>query len=598
MLEKSSIMKLINNLTQTSMLATSPAEVYVRLIISCFDYTKEFNDSRRLLEKFLFHHPEESVRIYTTNFLRVLLRANVPDFSLWAMEALVRQLDSQFRVVHYAAADILDEACDLDDNLEGLIKLKQVVDTSDQTKNVLDILRNTGDAGYLLICRYASSPNGLRYLIETPRSTLTCPLDSVLRPGTPGTGDNDNTENIAANLLKQSIAVRRASIMKIESEFDVELKRWQQIFNYRYVKLVEDVLNNSMTYHQKGEDGKYGRRIDRINPINKNSYLPPHLYGQLALHSGGVEILLTRKLMDPVYETLRNPAKDLDQSELSLLKYKSALWIVGNVGSSESGFQALDNSKGLIKLIVEVARTAKVLSLRGTAFYVLGLLGSTEEGAEELKEHGWIVQANSMIALPLDLDLILKKPQDDSYSNVYESSSQSTNSATCNHGDHDNNGDKKQPQDASPIHSSPSLSGFSGSLHPALREKYSAHQLDRIRRDILKYVIHLSGPLATKQAEERLLDMKRKFSLVFKYDLDLYIEVCNQLAKYNFRLNCRRFLQELFLDITITAQDTNTTTIGSVVGTNNLPQIPNHNTSSSSGGSSSNNNLTAPMPPL
>lgn len=517
MLEKSSIMKLIDNLTRTSMLATSPAEVYVRLIISSFDYSKEFNGSRKILEKFLFHHPEENVRIFATNFIRVLLRTSVPDFANWAIELLVRLLDSPIRIVHHTAADILDEACDLDENLEGLVALRQVLNSKNESTPVLEILRSAGDAGILLLSRFASSPNGLRYLIETPRQRLSCPLDSVL-------GGRQDLQSLASPVVNNNSTkspTRKESMIKIESEFDSELNRWQRVFNYRYVKLVEDVLNNSLTYHQKGEDGKYGRRIDRVNPMTKNSYLPPHLYGQLALHPDSIEIMQSRNLLKPIYEIIKNPPTDLDCSEVSLLKMKAALWIIGHVGSSESGYQTLDNSRELIRLITGIARDANVLSLRGTAFYVLGLLGSTEEGAEEMKEHGWIVQQDSQVALPLDLNLILAKPHDDN-DPVDESEPESIS---------ENDASKVEP-------------------HPILMENYSLAELQAIRRDILKFVTNLSGSVASRPAENSLLNLKRKFGIVFQYDIDLYSEVCHQLAKYNFRLHARRFLQELFLDIT------------------------------------------------
>jgi len=636
MLEKSTIMKLINNLTHASMLATSPAEVYVRLIIACFDYTKEFNGSRKLLEKFLFHHPEENVRIFATNFLRVLLRANVPDFDKWAIELLLKQLDCSLRIVRNQAADILDEACDSDDNLEGLIAIKQIKDSQDQNKNVLDILRSSGDSGILLLCRYASSPAGLRFLLETPREHLSCPLDSVLgsnsspiiddededengpssvpnsRPRT-SKGDigriasdanegprRDNDESTHSSLrFRNPLEERRKSIIKTDSEFDLELDRWRRVFNYRYVKLVEDVLNNSLTYHQKSDDGKYGRRVNKINLISKNSHLPPHLYGQLALHADGAEIIQSRSLLDPVYEMIRNPPNDLNYSEASVLKFKSALWIVGNVGSSESGYQILENSRELIKLIADVAKNASVLSLRGTAFYVLGLLGATEEGAEEMKEQRWIVQNNNSIALPLDLGLLLNKPVDCEPEaelqllRSHQSSAQTSPERCAKSGEDQCQrllvGTDSPTQVANPsigkmmnqnelandsgtgisspsLKSSPSsaietvehqrngslaASGSDGEqLHPLLKENFTSHQLDQIRREILKHVTSLSHSVASRPAENSLLNMKRKFGLVFQYDLALYTEVCQQLARYNFRLHARRFLQELFLDIT------------------------------------------------
>lgn len=551
LLEKKSIMRRIHSLSQASMPASSPAEVYVRLIISCLDYTKEFNGSRKLMEKFLFEHSEENVRLYTTNFLRVLLRANVHEFSSWAMELLVKQLCSPMRVIHYAAADILDEACDYDNNLEGLISLKQTVNPQTGVPmSVLEILRSAKDLGIVLMSRYTSSPNGLKYLLETPRQCLSRPIDSIFNNQTEKEGHEEEMVEIA----------RDTPMVKIKSEFDVELDRWQGHFNYRYVKLVEDVLNDSLTYHQKGDDAKYGRRIDRINPMAKNSHLPVHFYGQLARHPEGVEIITSRKLMEPIYKIIYNPPHDLNHSEVSLIKFKAALWIIGHVGSSESGYQLLKNSREIIRLVTGLAKTASVLSLRGTAFYVLGLLGSTDDGVDEMKEHGWIAQKSNLIALPLYLDLILKKPQDGNYNGMNSTYLLDTSQ---NHLESPNSSiscpastttrettlddidvtDCVTPPDST---ISPDID-----LHPELRKAYSSSELEQIRRDILKYVTNLSGSVAYRPSENCLLEFKRRYGRVFQFDLGLYSEVCHQLATCNFRLHARRFLQELFLDITL-----------------------------------------------
>lgn len=582
LLQKSSIIERINNITQEAMPASSPAEVYIRLIISCLDYTKEFNGSRKLLEKFLFEHPEESVKLYATNFLRVLLRANVIDFSSWGIELLVKQLCSPLRVIHFTAADILDEACDLEENLEGLVTLKQTVNPQTQaTVSVLEILRSAKDLGIILLCRYASSTNGLKFLIETPRRSLSCPIDSILV-----SRKEANKEDPIGELESNK------PFVKVESEFDVELDRWRNYFNYRYVKLVEDVLNDSLTYHQKGDDGKYGRRIDRINPMAKNSYLPDHLYGQLALNSEGIEIISSRNLLEPVYEILYNAPKDLNYSEASLIRFKAALWILGHIGSSEQGYQLLNDTETLIKMITELARTAAVLSLRGTAFYVLGLLGSTDEGAEAMKAYGWIAQKSNIVALPLYLDLILKRPQDDindecckttTSSNQDHIVSSSTTTASLNHdnftrGRYDPINSKSPSLKADSLDSNSIIryeaemekvttdfdQGMSSTLpatneniisidnedlHQELKKCYSHKELEQIRKDILKYVTNLSGSVAYRPSENSLLEFKRSHGKVFQFDIGLYTEVCRRLATCNFRLHARRFLQELFLDI-------------------------------------------------
>ena len=51
-------------------------------------------------------------RLYSTKFMRVLLRAKVRSFSSWGIELLVGQLYDQSRSVALTALSILDEACE------------------------------------------------------------------------------------------------------------------------------------------------------------------------------------------------------------------------------------------------------------------------------------------------------------------------------------------------------------------------------------------------------------------------------------------------------------------------------------------------------
>ena len=51
-------------------------------------------------------------RLYSTKFMRVLLRAKVRSFSSWGIEMLVSQLYDQSRSVALTALSILDEACE------------------------------------------------------------------------------------------------------------------------------------------------------------------------------------------------------------------------------------------------------------------------------------------------------------------------------------------------------------------------------------------------------------------------------------------------------------------------------------------------------
>ena len=55
--------------------------------------------------------------------------------------------------------------------------------------------------------------------------------------------------------------------------------------------MVEGDLHDSLTLHQRNDDGRYSRRNSNVRPRLKDLFVPPHLYGQLAQHSAGINIL-------------------------------------------------------------------------------------------------------------------------------------------------------------------------------------------------------------------------------------------------------------------------------------------------------------------
>ncbi|KAI3485297.1 hypothetical protein L1887_51410 [Cichorium endivia] len=67
---------------------------------------------------------------------------------------------------------------------------------------------------------------------------------------------------------------------------------------------------------------------------------------------------------------------------------KSVLWAVGSIGANELGLPFLE-AEDVVSQIVEIAETSAVLSVRGTCFFVLGLISSTNAGAEVLQDYGW-----------------------------------------------------------------------------------------------------------------------------------------------------------------------------------------------------------------
>ncbi|XP_054162554.1 rapamycin-insensitive companion of mTOR-like isoform X2 [Oppia nitens] len=298
-------------------------DVYMKLIVSSLDYSTEVNNfSRTLLNKVLTS-VSETARLYATNYLRVLLRARASDYSKWAIELLVLQLYDKSAAISLAAIDILQEACDCPENLEQLIQLRPS-------------LLHLGDKGLLLLVRYLSLPTGFKFLRD-------------------------------ANFI------------------DYELNRWQKTFNLKYVKLAEDVLNECFTCHIRSEDGTYGRRSDKKGSNNKNAFIPPHLYGQLAQTCDGYELLLKEDCLSQHYDVIRSP--DFS-TELGVLRLKASLWVIGHIGATHLGYRLISETE-MIEVIIKLTAESPILSVRGTCFNVLCLIATTPDGCEALQEFGW-----------------------------------------------------------------------------------------------------------------------------------------------------------------------------------------------------------------
>ncbi|CAG2069414.1 unnamed protein product, partial [Timema podura] len=70
----------------------------------------------------------------------------------------------------------------------------------------------------------------------------------------------------------------------------------------RYVRLVEGDIHDSFTLHQRGEDGRYSRRITNAKHSIRDVFVPPHLYGQLVQHDKGFQLLLKEGKLENIFQ--------------------------------------------------------------------------------------------------------------------------------------------------------------------------------------------------------------------------------------------------------------------------------------------------------
>ena len=79
-----------------------------------------------------------------------------------------------------------------------------------------------------------------------------------------------------------------------------------------------------------------------------------------------------------------------DEEEIAHLK--AAIWALGHLGSTELGLEHMKDVDStetgtivVLSCIAHLAKTCQVYSVRGTCFYALSLVASTQTGADALQ---------------------------------------------------------------------------------------------------------------------------------------------------------------------------------------------------------------------
>jgi len=233
--------------------------------------------------------------------------------------------------------------------------------------------------------------------------------------------------------------------------------------------------------------------------------VPPHFYRELARTSEGCKLLREKGHFEEFALFIQQHGQEHEDPEI-VTKVKGCLWAVGNIGSMPFGAPFLDEAD-IVGPIIKIAETSQVFTLKGTAFFVLGLISRTMQGLEILLEHGWDASTTPMgetlgFCVPLDLRRLLSvKPWWHTRDETNESNRPST------------------------------LSTIAGE--------------DPLDSRILESIANLSNHIKEGQATKELLRLKAGHATHFTSP-DLYRRVMALLESYRYRLHVRRFVVELF----------------------------------------------------
>lgn len=182
-----------------------------------------------------------------------------------------------------------------------------------------------------------------------------------------------------------------------------EMDDWFLGRNDAYVGLVEASLSRAYIDQPRQANSFM---LDDLVDMSDIGVVPPHFYRELARTTEGCRLLEQSGHFNEFSTTIREFDMHEEDAE-ALLKVKGCLWAVGNVASMELGAQFLEQTD-IVGRVVEIAENAMVLTMRGTAFFVMGLISRSTHGLEMLLEAGWDVAVDHMgrslgTCLPCDL---------------------------------------------------------------------------------------------------------------------------------------------------------------------------------------------------
>lgn len=411
----------------------------IKKIITSMDYSMD-GHPRVILSK-IMTSGYKHIRLYATQHLGAVIRNEKNEFNDWGIRLLCTQLCDPSLDVCHMAVRALDEACSHRKNLDLLIRLKPNLD-------------HLGEAGNPLLLRFLSTSKGFKHLHDM-------------------------------------------------SYIDGEMDEWSMFANRQYMIHTEVKLAKAMElqrFNPFSEDGKFENEAE-VQLVLAKQVLTPHFYGELTRTEEGCRLLRQKGHFSEYARYIREHGNECkDPSIISELK--SVLWAVGNIGSTPGGLPFLEE-EDLIKYIVGMAERSKILSLKGTCFYVLGLLCKTSQGVELLEDYGWqgildLDRTPRGLCLPKNLNRFLEMPPWDVYREAV-------------------------PPLVQPL-------AIEGNL---------------IEKEILKATGELSNHILTNGASKSLSRIKAEHPAYFT-SLALFGGVLNLLGYYHFRLPVRRFILGLF----------------------------------------------------
>ena len=424
----------------------------IKLMLSTFDYRLQ-GHPRVLLSKALTAGSKE-IRIHATNVLRKYSSRSRNEGaandgigdSKWAIQMLVTQLYDPEVEVCATAIKILEEACNRKSYLEYIVECRPALD-------------HLGEIGAPLLLRFLSTSIGYHYL--------------------------DGLDYISN-----------------------EMDDWFLGRNDSYVAVIEASLARTFADLPEDSTGRFSIGENGFEDVESEPQIPPHFYRELTRTKEGCRLLRDKGHFEEFTTTIRDYGMVSDDAEL-ILKVKGCLWAVANVGCMEFGAPFLEESN-VIEYVVRIVESHSLMGLRGTAFFVLGLISRSIHGLEILLEHGWdsvtTISGESLgLCIPTDLSKFFSL----------------------------------QPWRHQKV------SDISATHTQISSMKLARSDEDATNQRILELIVDLGNTVLTKRSVGELVNIKGKKARGFG-QTSLFRKVMVILENHHFPLGIRRFVVDLF----------------------------------------------------
>lgn len=257
----------------------------------------------------------------------------------------------------------------------------------------------------------------------------------------------------------------------------------------------------------------------QLLPLRPRSVgLPPHLYGELAKTSYGCQILHSSGHIPEYIACLRDAAS-------VPLEKRAALWALGHVAATARGYELIQHyATDVLDVIVKLATDSPLVSIRGTCFFVLGLVARSAQGRRNLLRLGWDAPHDSRVSIAV--------PQNCNSLFVWPAASVTGTSIAI----------EGMQQESSSLGVAP-LIPLTQTPHSLLQPLLA--KVPPEWREVLRYVADLSNHITQKEAHSSLSKMRSLKSPLFDEPL-LLLYVHALLEKYTYRLAFRQFLLSAF----------------------------------------------------